>query len=130
MLLTDYSMHENWYYPYLEEIFAGIIFDELNINESKYLTDTNDVALNFTVEFCKSIYNKLLESNNKNDIHIYLVALRIASYNVNAIIEGIYSKDESFFINRPVLFMLLFSRDNMFKYSTLRKLYEEWQYNN
>lgn len=125
MLLTEYSNKEKWYCPYVEEILAGIVLDDIELDDSDYLNST-DVILMFSLSFCNSVYNKLLESNNKVDIHIYLVALKVASYNSEFIFEGIFSRDESFFLKRPLLFILLFSRDNMFKYEILRKMYEGW----
>lgn len=126
MLLTEYSNKEKWYCPYVEEILAGIVLDDIMLNDNDFLKDSSDVVLMFSISFCNAVYHKLLESNSKSDINIYLVALKISSYNCDFIFNGIFSIDEDFFLKRPVLFLLLFSRDNMFKYEMLRKMYEGW----
>lgn len=128
MLLTEYSNKEKWYCPYVEEILAGIVLDDIVLNENDYFNGSTDIVLNFSMAFCNAVYNKLLESNSKADINIYLVALKISSYNCDFIFNGIFSIDERFFLKRPALFMLLFSRDNMFKYVMLRKMYEDWHF--
>lgn len=126
MLLTEYSSKEKWYCPYVEEILAGITLDEIELNDNNYLKEGDDIVLMFSIDFCNVVYQKLLESNNKADIHIYLVALRVASYNSEFVLEGIHSRSNTFFLNRPVLFLLMFSRDNLFKYEILRQIYRDW----
>lgn len=130
MLLTEYSIKENWYFSYVDEILSGIALDEIEINEEIFIKDSDDCVLHFTIAFCRAINKKLLETNNKREIHIYLASLRIASYNIDFILNGIYKRSKDFFINRPVLYIFLFSRENIFRYHTLRTIYEEWHQEN
>ena len=126
MLLTTYSESTRWYAPFVDEIFTGITLEDIAVNEISIIAHDKDVVLSFCVELCRAIYEKLLETNNARDIHIYLVALRIASYDPNIILASIYKKNAAYLRNYPILFLLLFSRDNIFKYKELRNIYEAW----
>lgn len=126
MLLTEYSKSTKWYIPFVDEIFTGITLEDIVVDESKILANDNDIVLTFSVELCRAIYDKLLETNNARDIQIYLVALRIASYEPNVILASVNRKNFNYFQYYPVLFLMLFSRDNLFKYQELRKIYEAW----
>ena len=130
MLLTDYSLSENWYVSYVDEILSGIQLNEIELDESALINETSDILLKFSLEFSRSVQSKLLETNEEKDIQIYLLSLRIASYNVNLILNGIYSRSKDFFINRPVLFLLMFTNTNMFQYKELRLIYDDWQNEN
>ena len=126
MLLTTYSEKTRWYAPFVDEIFTGITLEDISVNELAIVKHDGDVVLTFCVELCKAIYEKLLETNNARDIHIYLVALRIASYEPNTILAAIFKKNTTYLRSYPILFLLLFSRDNIFKYKELRNIYEAW----
>ncbi len=130
MLLTDYSLNESWYVSYVDEILSGIQLDEIELDESKLIEETSDTILKFCFEFSRCVQNKLLETNEEKDIQIYLLSLRIASYNVNLILSGIYSRSKDFFIKRPVLHLLIFTNTNMFQYKELRLIYDDWQNEN
>ncbi len=130
MLLTDYSLSESWYVSYVDEILSGIQLDEIELDESKLIEETSDTILTFCLEFSRSVQNKLLETNEEKDIQIYLLSLRIASYNVNLILRGIYSRSKDFFIKRPILHLLIFTNANMFQYKELRLIYDDWQNEN
>ena len=126
MLLTTYSESTSWYVPFVDEIFTGITIEDIAIDESSLLEHNGNIVLKFCVELCKSIYNKLLETNNARDIHIYLVALRIASYEPNIILSSLMKKKSTYFEDQPIIFLLLFSEENIFKYQELRHIYESW----
>ncbi|MGL4734763.1 MAG: hypothetical protein ACRCWB_06685 [Enterovibrio sp.] len=126
MLIVDYSKKTRWYTSFVNEIFAGIILDDIHLDEEKIINDINNIVLHFTVDLCQAIYDQLLETNNKRDIHIYLVAIKIAAYDPDIIISSVQKKDIGFLNKYPMLFMLLFSRRNLFKYKSLRDIYEAW----
>ena len=126
MLLTDYSKKTQWYAPFVDEIFTGITLEDITVDENAVFAHQSNLVLSFCVELGKAIYTKLLETNNARDIHIYLVALKVASYEPDIILSSIYKKNAAYFKNYPILFLLLFSRDNLFKYRELRNIYEAW----
>lgn len=126
MLATQYAQNNNWYQPYVDEIFTGIGVNDLEVDINILLDTPGDQILRFSVEYCNRAYFKLLETNQKNDINIYLTALKIAAYHPDLVINHIYNKVPDYFLQRPVLMMILFSRGNVTDYPVIRKIYDEW----
>ncbi len=126
MLLIDYVKNIDWYKVYADEIFAGISINDIEVNLTNLIDFDKDQILRFSVDYCEAVYHKLLETNEKNDISVYLSALKIAAYDPEYVLMSIYNKVPDYFINRPVLFLLIFSRENMFNYYMVRKMYEDW----
>ncbi len=126
MLLIDYVKNIDWYKVYADEIFAGISINDIEIDFVKIIDFDKDQVLRFSVSYCEAVYHKLLETNEKSDISVYLSALKIAAYDPEYVLSSIYNKYPNYFINRPVLFLLIFSRENMFNYYMVRKMYEDW----
>ncbi|MCP4884804.1 MAG: hypothetical protein GY908_13565 [Flavobacteriales bacterium] len=126
MLLTNYAKNTNWYYPYIDEIFTGIGVNELDVDVNDLLETSLDQALIFSVKYCDRAYNKLLETNNKRDISIYMTALKVGAYNPEFVISHIFKKEPEYFIKRPVLLLIMFSRDNIANYKIIQQMYDEW----
>lgn len=129
MLLLDYVKNIDWYKVYSDEIFAGISINDIEIDLAKMIDYDRDQILHFSVHYCEAVFHKLLETNEKNDISVYLSALKIAAYDPEYVISSIYNKCPTYFTSRPVLFLLMFSRENMFNYYMVRKIYEDWHEN-
>ncbi len=126
MLMTSYANNTSWYYPYVDEIFTGIGVNELNVDVNDLFKTNLDQVLVFSMKYCERAYFKLLETNDKRDISIYMTSLKVAAYNPEFVVSHIYNKVPTYFINRPVLLLAMFSRDNITNYNIMQTMYDEW----
>ncbi|MGL4191063.1 MAG: hypothetical protein ACRCRU_00485 [Vibrio sp.] len=122
-MLTSLSIQDDWYKSLVLEIFDNL---SIELVDSKLLDIENidTVVLDFSLDFCNKLYDILIKNNDPNDIKIHLIALKLAAYHPNFILENILRCDPEFLLKRPLLSILFYSRYNLYRYPILRENYE------